>query len=387
MITAIAIKMANKMAIKMAIEMAIEMLIEMEAVWTMDNQNRSCQKQKGGIGMTEKYEMIKEIGHGSRAHVYLVKNRDTQEMVAMKRYEEDGQESRRELEVLRTLKKRGIPYLLDCFRDENGVSIFMEYISGKTLRQLMDEKKIFSEEQTADICVEILKILSFFHKRRPQWIYGDLKPENIMISKEGEVYLIDFGSVLYRDEKNARMMGNRMYSPDGWNGILPYRDTYALGMILYEMLTGTTYHNGILNGKADVVQLSEGCRSIMQKAVRLNPDEGYKDAACMLCDAVKWQKQIARGGCTYHKDHRYLIGDTVRFFRHGFIQYLYQSFLLLLVFVIFIILKYEWLMHGIRQSAQQDEIQTHVVYNQEIGNRPKMKDSGVSYLIRKEMDE
>ena len=107
----------------------------------------------------------------------------------------------------------------------------------------------------------------------------------------------------------------------------------------------------------------------------------------MLCDAVRWQKQIAKGGRTYHKDNLYLIGDTVRFFRHGFGQYLYQSFLLLLVFVIFTILKYEWLMHGIRQSAQQDEIRTHVVYNQEIGNRPKMKDSGVSYLIRKEMDE
>ena len=187
----------------MAIKMAIEMLIELEAVRTMDNKNRSCQKQKGGMSMTEKYEMIREIGHGSRAHVYLVKNRDTQEVIAMKRYEEDGQESRRELEVLRTLKKRGIPYLLDCFQDENGVCIFMEYIPGKTLRQLMDEKKIFSEEQAADICVEILKILSFFHKRRPQWIYGDLKPENIMISKEGEAYLIDFGSVLCRDEKNA----------------------------------------------------------------------------------------------------------------------------------------------------------------------------------------
>lgn len=337
--------------------------------------------------MTEKYEMIREIGHGSRAHVYLVKNRDTQEVVAMKRYKEDGQESRRELEVLRALKKKGIPYLLDCFQDENGVCIFMEYVPGKTLRQLMDEKKIFSEEQAADICVEILKILSFFHKRRPQWIYGDLKPENIMVSKEGEVYLIDFGSVLYRDEKNARMMGNKMYSPDGWNSILPYRDTYALGMILYELLTGTTYHNGVLNGKADVVQLSEECRNMMQKAVRLNPDEGYKDAAGMLCDAVRWQNQIAKGGCIYHKDNRYLIGDTVRFFRHGLGQYLYQSFLLLLVFVIFTILKYEWLLHGIRQSVKQDEIQTHVVYNQEIGNRPKMEDSGVSYLIRKEMDE
>ena len=91
----------------MAIKMAIEMLIELEAVRTMDNKNRSCQKQKGGMSMTEKYEMIREIGHGSRAHVYLVKNRDTQEVIAMKRYEEDGQESRRELEVLRTLKKRG----------------------------------------------------------------------------------------------------------------------------------------------------------------------------------------------------------------------------------------------------------------------------------------
>ena len=89
----------------MAIKMAIEMLIELEAVRTMDNKNRSCQKQKGGMSMTEKYEMIREIGHGSRAHVYLVKNRDTQEVIAMKRYEEDGQESRRELEVLRTLKK------------------------------------------------------------------------------------------------------------------------------------------------------------------------------------------------------------------------------------------------------------------------------------------
>ena len=93
--------------------------------------------------MTEKYELIREIGHGSRAKVYLVRNNNTDEMLAMKSYPYVGQEGQRELQVLKEIKSQGIPFLFDCIKEDGSMNIFMEYIPGKNLRHMSLQKKKF----------------------------------------------------------------------------------------------------------------------------------------------------------------------------------------------------------------------------------------------------
>ena len=271
--------------------------------------------------MIEKYELVREIGHGSRAKVYLVRNSNTDEMLAMKSYPYIGQESLRELQVLKEIKAYGIPFLFDCVKVDGSMNIFMEYVPGQNLRQLLKTKHVFTEKEVFMIGRKILHILQLFHSHAPKWIYGDLKPENIMITEKGEVYLIDFGSVIIEDEKNMDVHGTKAYHCETAGALLPFRDTYALGLIMYEMLTGCSYQQGMLNGKADIRQLSEECQTIMKKAVRLNPREGYADAMHMLQDFDLWEKSMIDGCISYQRRKRNdVIGDTCRFIMHGFLK-------------------------------------------------------------------
>ena len=323
--------------------------------------------------MTEKYELIREIGHGSRAKVYLVRNNNTDEMLAMKSYPYVGQEGQRELQVLKEIKSQGIPFLFDCIKEDGSMNIFMEYIPGKNLRQILQSKHVFTEKEVLSIGKKVLHIIQLFHAHSPQWIYGDLKPENIMITEKGEVYLIDFGSVMIDGEKHMDVHGTKAYYCETAGAMLPFRDTYALGLIMYEMLTGCSYQQGMLNGKADVRQLSGECQAIMKKAVRLNPQEGYEDAIHMLKDFDLWENAITEGRISYQSRKRNdVIGDTCRFLMHGFLKPASQGMLILLVIVGLLFMKYEGYRYFMKEARYEETVETVTIYNKQIGNHYRL---------------
>lgn len=282
------------------------------------------------------------LGEGSRGKVWLVENINTKGIAAMKLYIKESPEAKRELQVMGKLGGRGIPYLIDCIENQQYIGIIMEYVEGKSLRSLMREQKIWTEEGAVGIAVKIAKVLSLFHKQIPVMIYGDLKPENIMINSEGEVYLIDFGSVIYEGERYQNIFGTREYLPPAEEGkIAPYRDTYGLGVILYEMLTGHRVQEGMAEGKADISHLSSGCRQIMQKAVRICEKEGYSDAGQMYEELKACYEEYKKRDTTGRKKsmerkkrksfcNNYFIGDLKRLALHGYIKVL--GFIVLGVF-------------------------------------------------------
>lgn len=282
----------------------------------------------------ERYIGKSLLGEGSRGKVWLVENVNTKGTAAMKLYKKESWEAKRELQVLRKLGGKGIPYLIDCVEDQEHIGIVMEYVEGKSLRRLMKEQRIWTEQGAIEIAIKIAKILSVFHKQIPVMIYGDLKPENIMITSEGEVYLIDFGSVIFEGERDQKIFGTREYLPPAEEGkISPYRDTYGLGVVLYEMLTGCRIQEGIAGGKADISYLSSGCRKIMQKSVRICEREGYPDAG-QMCEAFRiyfeeYVKKDEKGrkkrmGMKKRKafKNNYFIGDLKRLVLHGYMKVL-----------------------------------------------------------------
>lgn len=226
--------------------------------------------------MNEKYVKKSLLGKGGRGAVWLVENQDAGMPAALKWYEAGGKEAEREREILRRFGGKGIPYLIDYIENEQGAGIVMEYVEGKSLRTLLGERKVWSEKETAALIMKAAGILAVFHRQVPAIIYGDIKPENIMVTPEGEVCFIDFGSVLYEGEKERGVFGTKEYLPPSeGEKISAYRDTYGLGVILYEMLTGSVLSKGIADKKADISHLSQECRRIMQKAVKIHETEGY----------------------------------------------------------------------------------------------------------------
>lgn len=292
-----------------------------------------CEERKEVCFFTERYRKKRVLGQGSRGKVWLVENVNTKGNAALKLYKRGSREAEREIQVLRQFGGRGIPYLIDCAEDQEHMGIIMEYVDGKSLRNLMEEQKIWTEESAMDTALKTAKILSLFHGQIPPMVYGDLKPENIMVTSEGEVYLIDFGSVVYEGEKDHRLFGTKAYLPPSEEGrILPYRDTYGLGVILYEMITGCRIQEAA-KGKADISHLSPGCRAIMQKAVRICEREGYKDAGQMYEDLREYheecQNKNKKGRKIKMREKRrknsktnYFIMDLKRMLLHGHMKLL-----------------------------------------------------------------
>lgn len=277
---------------------------------------------------SEKYRRGRLLGKGSQGEVWTVVNKDTKAEAVMKLYKKESKEAERELAVLRQFGGKGIPYLIDCVEWEDKRGVVMELIEGKTLRILLKENALWKEEEALRIAMETAKILSRFHRQVPVVIYGDLKPENMMIMADGEVCLIDFGSVIYMGERNQRILGTRRYlAPE--TKALPHKDTYALGMILYEMLTGVLPIEGTESGKADISHISEDLRKIMQKAVRIHETEGYVNAlemyedlkncyerSCERDGKKKTAGKVRQRGIHKGKKH-YFVTDIKRLVRHG----------------------------------------------------------------------
>jgi serine/threonine protein kinase len=277
--------------------------------------------------MMERYVKRQQLGAGGQGSVWLVEDQNTGSLAAMKLYDIKDEAADREREMLHRFGGKGVPYLVDYLEHEQKIAIIMEYVEGKSLRQMMKEKKLLDEKEGIRIAAEIAKILGMFHKQVPAVIYGDLKPENIMLTKEGQVMLLDFGSVLYEGERERKVFGTSAYLPPNQEGkVTPYRDTYGLGVILYEMLTGCRLSEGLCNGKADISHLSRESREIMQKAVHLHETEGYQDAGRMYealracSETIGEVGKMKRKNKRKRKEKNYYIGDVRRMLMHGYIR-------------------------------------------------------------------
>jgi serine/threonine protein kinase len=332
--------------------------------------------------MQERYVKKQQLGVGGQGSVWLVEDKNTGSLAAMKLYPKGDESAIRERGILHRFGGKGVPYLLDYLELEEETAVVMEYVEGKSLRQLMQEKKIRSEKEGIQIAMETAKILSMFHRQTPVMIYGDLKPDNIMLNKEGQVSLVDFGSVLYEGERDRKVFGTGLYLPPSQEGkVTPYRDTYGLGVILYEMLTGYRLEEGLCNGKADISHLNRYSREVMQKAVRLHETEGYPDAGQMYidlkacCEILKeGQKMKKRGRRTEQRKNHY-IGDVKRLMMHGYSRALCLAPIGLIIIQILVGgLEME---HKEKKDKQIEQV-THMVQTeiwQEVPEKVSTKDS------------
>ena len=152
----------------------------------------------------------------------------------------------READILKQICHPRIPKYRDYFALEdkyNWFSLVEQYIPGDSLRQLVETKKRFTEEELRKIASEVLEILCYLHTLNPQVIHRDIKPSNLIIGEEKKVYLIDFGAV--QDSVAAQgttftVVGTYGYAPiEQFGGrTVPASDLYALGATLIHLATG-----------------------------------------------------------------------------------------------------------------------------------------------------
>ncbi len=148
----------------------------------------------------------------------------------------------READMLAQLSNEHIPRIYDRFSEQNRHYLVMEFVEGKTLEDVIKEAGgRLHEGSVIDIALQILDTLEYLHNLNPPVIYRDLKPSNLMLTRNGQVKLIDFGIArLFQPQSTATMIGTQGYAPpEQYRGRAEARsDLYALGATMHHALSG-----------------------------------------------------------------------------------------------------------------------------------------------------
>lgn len=164
----------------------------------------------------EKYEILKKLGSGSSASVFLVRDNMLGKYWAAKVIEEDPGKClydfdtcEMEIHILKQLNKAGLPRIVEVIKEPGRSYLILDYVEGQTLRQYVDTYGPVSAALAAQWLLELCHILSYLHNLIPPVIFCDLKPENVMLGTNGFLTLIDFGAAWQEDVSCRQMTEQR----------------------------------------------------------------------------------------------------------------------------------------------------------------------------------
>jgi beta-lactam-binding protein with PASTA domain/predicted Ser/Thr protein kinase len=196
-----------------------------------------------------RYRVLKRLGSGGMADVYCAEDSQLQRRVALKvlhrRFAEDRQfveRFRREASSAAGLQHPNVVAIFDRGEWDGTYYIAMEYVEGRTLKDIIREKGAAPPEAAIDITLQILRAARYAHRRGI--VHRDIKPHNVLIDQDGRVRVADFGIARAGTSdmtETGSIMGTAQYiSPEQAQGrpVDARSDLYSIGVVLYELLTG-----------------------------------------------------------------------------------------------------------------------------------------------------
>jgi|GEM_PF-3135500 len=202
--------------------------------------------------MTERFELLEQLGRGGMGTVWKSRDTETGEVVALKllhsMYVNDPEyveRFEREVEISQRIDSPHVVKVLGFGRHNGSPFVAMEYVEGPSLREWLRDHGPVSWEETKPIAVQLSQALSAAH--RAGVTHRDIKPSNILLGADGDVKLADFGIAraadLTRMTGSVTVLGTPAYmSPDG--DANEQSDLYALGCVMYELMAGTPPFEG-----------------------------------------------------------------------------------------------------------------------------------------------
>ncbi len=252
-----------------------------------------------GDFLHDRYRIVEILGRGGMGAVYRAIDESLGVDVAVKENlfvtDDYARQFRMEAVILAGLRHPNLPRVTDHFVIEGqGQYLVMDFIEGDDLRQRMEKNGSISEEEAIQIGVAVCEALSYLHSRKPPILHRDIKPGNIRIAPEDNIYLVDFGLAKMGWENEATMTGARAMTP-GYSPPEQYgsartdarTDIYSLGATLYAGLSGFIPEDSLMR-VMDGLQLtplrkrnskvSEHIAAVIEKALETQPANRYQTA-------------------------------------------------------------------------------------------------------------
>jgi serine/threonine-protein kinase len=263
-----------------------------------------------------RYRIQRKLGAGGMADVYLAEDQELGRRVAIKilngRHANDDQfieRFRREAKNAAALNHPNIVSIYDRGEAEDTYYIAMEFLDGRTLKELIVSRGAAPINVAIEYARQILSALRFAH--RHGIVHRDIKPHNVLVDAEGRVKVTDFGIAragTSQMTETGSIVGTAQYlSPEQARGgeVDPRSDLYSLGVVLYELLTGKTPFDGETPVEIAMKHLSNAPKppsslrpeippeldKVVLRALSKNPDERYQSADEMEADL----ERVARG--------------------------------------------------------------------------------------------
>src|SRR5438093_2069009 len=263
--------------------------------------------------LADRYELSDRLGSGGMAEVHLGRRRVLGRTIAIKtlltQFSSDPSfiaRFRREAQSAASLNHPQIVRVYDTGSHDGTHYIVMEYIEGRTLRDIIREEGPLLPERAAEIAADVCAALSFAHQHGI--VHRDVKPANIMLTKAGSVKVTDFGiaRAMTGDTvtQTAAVLGTAQYfSPEQAQAapVDARSDIYSLGVVLYEMLTRQVPFTGsspvaiaykhvkeapVLPSRLNP-DVPPALEAIVMKAMAKNPDNRYQSAQEMREDLLR----------------------------------------------------------------------------------------------------
>lgn len=266
--------------------------------------------------LDDRYEIIELIGSGGMANVYkaLCHRLNRYDAVKIMRDEtaantELRRRFRAESQAVAMLSHPNIVSVYDVSHSDDVEYIVMDLIDGITLKQYLQKKSVLDPSEVLDFTIQTAKALEHAHSKGI--IHRDIKPQNIMLLKDGMIKVADFGIASLEntiEENNGETVGSVHYiAPEQARGEAPdaRSDIYSLGIVMYEMLTGKLPYVGNSDVEVAVKHMNtdpvtprdivpsipEELERICLKAMNSNIDERYQSASEMLADLEEYKSQ------------------------------------------------------------------------------------------------
>lgn len=222
-----------------------------------------------------RYQIIRTIGEGGMANVYLAYDTILEREVAVKVLRGDlandekfVKRFQREAKAASSLNHPNIVEMYDVGEDDGNYFIVMEYVNGKTLKNLIKKRGALSLSETIDIMLQLTSGIACAHDS--YIIHRDIKPQNVMILEDGRVKITDFGIAVALNSteltQTNSVMGSVHYLPPeqaNGSGATVKSDIYSLGILMYELLTGKLPFKGDNAVEIAIKQMKDRLPSII----------------------------------------------------------------------------------------------------------------------------